>query len=787
MENSGIDTNSGMQYSGSGRVRGRLVMKPEDFSRHVYIIGATGSGKTTVMRSMAKGLEELNRSGRFVSSLCYIDPKGDDALKFLGQVQDLDPEKVTYLDPVRANFSINPLELPPYQPEERERVVSLWVGYFMALVREWFRNKPEEVPRMLNILERLVEYLYHLTDSPSFIDLYDLVLTLQTGSKEELRDLLEDAERELGRAEAHELAKALNAIAGMKEEVFDPVLTRIARFATDPFLKKMFSTRRGTVDFTELLKPGHITIIRIATSDVGLHVQPFMMSALVMKVWFSILYRAGITEEAERCPVVLAIDEFQHLQGLGLLPVMLAEARSFKLGLILAHQSMGQMEDRALIDLTMGNAGTQLAFQVSGADAKRIAESWDPAYFKEISQELTTLPEWLFLARTRPKPGGERAPPMKVTKPMPAPPMLHGREEVNAFILRMRMKYGGGVIERSIFSPEGKEAEATKWMSYLEGEFPSVTSFKILLALSSLPATAGAHVKRVCELAAFTNEKTVRAMVEEMYEEGVLRVVRSKGRRGAFIVSEYGLTEKGRALISPDVQGIGGEEGQALARRAIAYYHKRGTFVGEAKQTPPGERPDLIAFDYDSGEPIDVEIESSNEVETHPEQVKHNMTKWREMGFKKLHVWTLAPAAERVKEIRGQLPPGEQKDVQVFGEDERDVRREQALFVMRKEMEGTTPAQKYAYLTAKGYRPEEHADGRGTVFIHMTKERGGEFPIGTKEEVFTPTLAEAKAPTLAPAPTSQPEPGKEGLDQARPEEKTQPREEGEGGQRGEPR
>ncbi len=712
------------------RSRGKVGITLEDFGRHIYCIGATGSGKTTIIRRMAKGLEELNRRGRASSAFIYIDPKGDDSVKFLAQLHDLDPERVTYLDPIRANFSINPLELPPYAPEERERVVSLYMGYFMALVREWYHNRPEDVPRMLNILERIVEYLYHITDAPTFIDLYDLVLTLQTGTKQELEGLLEDAERELGRAEAFELTKALRAIANMKEEVFDPVLTRIARFATDPFLKKMFSTRRGTVDFTKLLGPGHFTVIRIAKSDVGLHVQPFMMSALVMKIWFSILHRAGITREEERNTVVLAIDEFQHLEGLGILPIMLTEARSFKLGLILAHQSMGQM-DRELIDLVLGNCGTQIAFQVSGPDAKRLAESWDPQFFREITQELTTLPEWLFLTRIRSAPGRERSPPVKISKPAPAPPPLHGREEVDAFIRRMRELYGTGVVERSVFS--AREVEADRWMDCLEGEMPERVAFQILQALGKLPAGAGAHVKRICELSGLSKENEVREMVESMHEEGVLKVVRSR-TRGAFTVSEYGLTEKGEALIKPAVEAAGGEEAQVLAKRAIAHYHGRGAFVGTVKQTEK-ERPDLIAYDYEEGAPVAVEVETENEVQTHPGQVKHNMMKWKGMGFRSLHVWTLSPAAERVKELRGQLPPDMQRDVQVFSVEEREVRREQNLFAIRRDMEGMTPAEKYAYLLGKGYRPEEHPDG-GAIYIHMVKEGAANFPIGSKDEVL---------------------------------------------------
>ena len=102
--------------------------------------------------------------------------------------------------------------------------------------------------------------------------------------------------------------------------------------------------------------------------------------------------------------------------------------------------------------------------------------------------------------------------------------------------------YGGGVVERSVFS--ARKENADKWIDCLEGDLPEEKPFQIIMVLSKLPAGAGAHVKRICELTGLPNEKTMRELVEAMHKEGVLKVVRSR-TRGAFIVSEYGLTEKG--------------------------------------------------------------------------------------------------------------------------------------------------------------------------------------------------------------------------------------------------
>jgi hypothetical protein len=170
------------------------VITFEDLSRHIYILGGTGVGKTTLTRIIAKGLEEANETGEFGSSFIYVDLKGEDSWKFLSQIKVLNPDKVFFLDPVLTSFSVNPLELPSYSDEvERERVVSLYTGFLMKVLEEWYGASTEKTPRMLRIMRSLISYLYFKHDAPTLIDLYDLVIRIQKGDPV----LLDDIERTL--------------------------------------------------------------------------------------------------------------------------------------------------------------------------------------------------------------------------------------------------------------------------------------------------------------------------------------------------------------------------------------------------------------------------------------------------------------------------------------------------------------------------------------------------------------------------------------------------------------
>ena len=651
------------------------VLPLELFQTHIYVPGGTGHGKTTFIMQLMKHLEIQNiradmqqdiqvgqmlqdnpKHKRYIDGLdrsktlgeqgpmlktafIYVDPKGDDSENFIRACEpySLERKQVRYLDPVKTEFSINPLELPQdIGVEEREAAKSRYVGYFIELIKEWFGD-PNTYVRLQRIFQVVMHYLYDHTDRPTLADVHGIVQRMQQEGKECLAELYND----VGESR-EELQAALSSIASFEKSAFDPVLTRLEPFVLDEFLKNRFCSAHSTVSFDDLIQAGSYTIVRLAQSDMAPNIADRAMQALVMKLWFAVQERSNKTKPEDQTQVVLILDEFQVVQNIGVLERMLEQARSKKICLVLTHQTLSQLDDK-MQNSILTNCGFQITGRIVGRDAARLADAWNPVYSEQLKQKIPTLPKHCWIAKGIAVGGMEQSPPVvfwthfdTVSNKVMRNNMPD--KEWDDFVRESREK---NIARRDTRGLLGSEKERrNKWLAQIKHErFFSKKEWIIMVDTTEKPRT----LKEITSLFLGVPRDDVSRTCGMMVQDGLLCRVDPDGRKTDGI-GRYLTTQKAKSKYMTFDPGDIGKTGEvaALTEEVVAWYLERDYYVAMAKQNPwlGKDRADLVAYSYDTGKAISVEIESKSELGSHLEQAEKNMAKWPKMGFDKCHMWS---------------------------------------------------------------------------------------------------------------------------------------------------
>ncbi|MEM3063956.1 MAG: type IV secretion system DNA-binding domain-containing protein [Candidatus Nitrosotenuis sp.] len=627
---------------------------PEDLSRHVYVLGSSGCGKSTLIRHIFKHAESANHAGTFPNSTIYIDVKDEDAKLFLSQCDrtSFDNDSVTYLDINNTNFGINLLELPKHQPSDRSMMVSRTVGYVMNMFKEFY-SQPQTFVQFERILRLLLLYLYSNTDSPTMLDLYEIIVRLQRKGNSELTQILQFYKN----VATPEMKNALSSVASLSKEAWISLLNRIEPFATDEYMRNKFSVKHTSIDFEKMLKPGNVTIFRISDTETPKNAHSLAIMAVVLKIWFTIQERASKMAQEKRSLVILALDEFQKIKELSILSSILSQARIYNLGLILSHQNLSQI-DHELLETIIGNTATQIYGRVSGTDASRIAQIIDPHFSKELTDQIATQPDFVFTIKIRSLVERKNTLPLQF-KAFPPLPVTISEKELLAFLKRMKSIYGANELIQSSFNSE--ENKKIEWMKQLYSEFRTKEEWEIICFLHDKEA----NLTKIVEATNSVNRNKTSMLLRNMIQEGLINIAKSI-KRGSIVEHLYTVSTKTNELYFPKSFRLIGtaEDIDEVASKAIQYYVNNKMFISLAIQNVRNSNhtTDMIAYNYDTGTAISIEIESVSELSSHPEQTRHNMLKWKKLGFTECHVWSKSPKIQEIKDKLGT----DAHDVRIF-------------------------------------------------------------------------------------------------------------------------
>lgn len=329
--------------------KNRLVnfgIKHKDRRRHMYIIGKTGCGKSTLIANMA--IDDLHKG----KGLAVIDPHGDLTEILLNYVPANRINDVIYLDPSDKDhpFSINVLEVK--DPSQAELAASGIVSIFYKLYAySWG-------PRLEHILRNTLLTLAQIPGS-TLVDV-PLILTNKDFRREMLSKLTDNTLQDFWYGEFEQMTDKL------LQEAISPILNKVGQFVSSPSIRAIISQPKSTIDLEQIMNEGKVLLLNLSQGKLGEDNAALLGAMIITKFQLAAMNRVKIPEE-ERRDFYLYVDEFQNFATTSFVKI-LSEARKYRLDLCLANQYMAQLEEpvqRAIF----GNAGTIISYVVGAQDA----------------------------------------------------------------------------------------------------------------------------------------------------------------------------------------------------------------------------------------------------------------------------------------------------------------------------------------------------------------------------------------------------------------------------------
>lgn len=360
-----------------------IGLTAKEREKHVFIIGGTGNGKTTMLEY---GLIQDIRNGKGVA---IVDPHGDLAESLLSSIPEDREKDVIYFNPDDLSYPIglNLLELTPDLDEEdalRER--DLVTESVISIFRKIFSEDDSGGHRIEYVLRNAIHTALTVEDATLFT-IYNLLndptYRKKVVGKLENKDLKNFWRNEMGKAGGMQQVKM---VAG--------ITSKIGRFLFSASAKRILEQPKSTVNFDEILN-GKILICNFSKGLVGEDTSELFGIAVLAKLQLASLRRARLPQN-DRVPFYLYVDEFQNFATPSFTQ-MLSEARKYKLFLTMAEQSTSQQDDYRMVDVILANVGTVISFRSGNpSDEKKLLP-----YFKPYLEEgdIASLSSFNFYMR----------------------------------------------------------------------------------------------------------------------------------------------------------------------------------------------------------------------------------------------------------------------------------------------------------------------------------------------------------------------------------------------------
>lgn len=377
---------------GSNRYLGgheSVCIAQTDRLQHSYVVGQTGTGKSTLLKSMI--LSDIEQ-GRGVA---LIDPHGDLFNEVLNMIPSDRWDDVVLLDPADDEWSVGLNLLECSNEGQRHFVVREMRAIIQRLIGDQYANRAVDYAGPVFYQHLQMNMLLVMSDPDRPGTLLDFYEVFQGAKNWEKWTPLRWDDPQLRRWVQTNLPKIDYTRRDNENMCWGEYLSsKFEEFVFDPRLRRIFGQRRSTIDLRQIMDSGKILLVNLAKGQISEANSRFLGMVLMARLQAAAMTRLNVPV-MERRRFFVYVDEFQSLATQNF-TLLLSEARKFGVGLILANQFVDQVEEQ-IVRSILGNVGTLIAFRVGRQDARILAPLFAPQ-FEE--QDLVNLPNWSAAVKT---------------------------------------------------------------------------------------------------------------------------------------------------------------------------------------------------------------------------------------------------------------------------------------------------------------------------------------------------------------------------------------------------
>ncbi len=337
--------------------RKRFGIKRRDRTKHMYIIGKTGMGKTTLLENMV--ISDIN-TGKGVA---VVDPHGDFSEKILHFIPASRINDIVYVNPADIDYPIAFNVMEQVDPKYRHLIASGLIGVFKKIWADSWGPRLEYLLR--NVILGLLEY------QGSTLLGVPRMLVDKEYRKKVVSKISDPVVKAFWTTEFTKYSNQFTV------DAISPIQNKVGQFLSSSLVRNIVSQTHSSIDMRDIMDNKKILIMNLAKGRIGEDYSALLGAMLVTKIQLAAMGRVDIKEE-ERKDFYLYVDEFQNFATESFANI-LSEARKYRLNLIIAHQYISQLDEKVR-DAIFGNVGTIVAFRVGASDAEFLEKEFEPVF-----------------------------------------------------------------------------------------------------------------------------------------------------------------------------------------------------------------------------------------------------------------------------------------------------------------------------------------------------------------------------------------------------------------------